>query len=82
MSKLGQSLTLFLFPIISTIAIGSADQLSKAQAVDMGLEAAASVSGVRLTAIAAALALVAGFMLFLLYDEKHVLAVIKSRDES
>jgi Na+/melibiose symporter-like transporter len=82
MSKLGQSLTLFLFPLISTIALGSADKLSKAQAIDMGLEAAASVSGVRLTAIAAAIALVAGFLLFLLYDEKHVLSVIKSREES
>ena len=82
MSKLGQSLTLFLFPLISTIALSSADKLSKAQAMDMGLEAAASVSGVRLTAIAAAVALIAGFLLFLLYDEKHVLSVIKSREES
>lgn len=84
MQKLGQSLTLFLFPIISTLSIGPATKISSDAAADTVLDPGTIVSvyGVRLTAIAAAIALLGGFILFLMYDEKRVLNIIKRREET
>ncbi len=81
MSKLGQSLTLFLFPLISTISIGAADKIAAAEAAAKGLEAGATVTGVRLTAVIAGLGLLAGFILFLMYDEKKILRTIATKED-
>ncbi|HAW86354.1 MAG: hypothetical protein A2087_07265 [Spirochaetes bacterium GWD1_61_31] len=76
MSKLGQSLTLFLFPLVSTIGLGAA-QTVNAVAGDRPT----TVLGVRLTAIIAAVGLLVGLLLFLGYNEKQVLKIIGSKEK-
>ena len=63
MSKLGASITLLIFPFITHI--GS----------ERG--GAPTVTGIRLTAIAAMIFLIIGLLLFLRYDEKSVLKTLK-----
>ncbi|GAB6089932.1 MFS transporter [Spirochaeta dissipatitropha] len=81
MSKLGQSLTLFIFPIVSTLAIGSVSRLSEAEALAQELVVGATVPGVRLTAIIAFIALFLGFLLFLRYDEKKILQTLALKED-
>lgn len=76
MSKLGQSLTLFLFPLVSTIGVKTAVAVSSAAG-----ESAVTVFGVRLTAIVAAVGLLIGLVLLLVYNEKQILATIAARDK-
>jgi Na+/melibiose symporter-like transporter len=77
MSKLGQSLTLFLFPLVSTIGIGAAAAVRSTVG-----DSPATVGGVRLTAIVAAIGLAIGLVLFLVYNEKQILATIASRGKA
>ncbi len=82
MSKLGQSLTLFVFPIVSTLTIGRAEVLTEAQAQAQELDVVgATTSGVRFTAVVAVVALAVGFALFLRYDEKKVLRTLATKEE-
>lgn len=81
MSKLGQSLTLFLFPAVSTLSIGAASKISAAEAAKKGLEPGATVMGVRFTAVIAAAGLLIGLFLFLMYNEKQILKTISTKEE-
>jgi Na+/melibiose symporter-like transporter len=76
MSKLGQSITLLLFPLLATLSIGEAkhfDVESKAKLVTIG--------GVRLTAVFAVIFCIVGLLLLLKYDEKRVNEILKSHGE-
>ena len=85
MQKLGQSLSVFIFPIIITLNIGAAQRNSEAieaGTVGMGgVDGAPTVMGVRLTALLAGIGLIVGLLLFLMYNEKHVLKVIAKREK-
>jgi Na+/melibiose symporter-like transporter len=82
MQKLGQSLSVFLFPIIITLNIGAAQRSAEAmEAGGQDLSSAPTVLGVRLTAILAGVGLIIGFILFLKYNEKHILNIISRREE-
>lgn len=98
MQKVGQSISVFLFPIIISLNIGvggaagrpPANATAEAGALDPSETGIASgdlggvptVTGVRLTAILAGIGLTIGLFLFLKYNEKQVLAVIDSRGRS
>lgn len=88
MSKLGQSLTLFLFPVVSTLAIGGLGQTAQMDAADAaelaaeGIQVAgATVLGVRMTAAVAMIGLIVGLILFLRYDERGILRTLATKED-
>ncbi|MCX8059178.1 MAG: MFS transporter [Spirochaetes bacterium] len=76
MSKLGQSITLLLFPMIATLKIGQI----KAIDIDSGAKLT-TVGGVRLTAVFAVVFCIIGLLLLLKYDEKKVNKILKEHGE-
>ncbi len=76
MSKLGQSITLLLFPLIATLQIGKTKEL-----ITDSIEKTVSIGGVRITAIIAVVFCIIGLLLFLKYDEKHILKVLKENEK-
>jgi len=92
MQKLGQSISLFIFPIIITLNLGAstggAESAAGSAVKNIPTEEIANAAtgvpteiGVRLTAVLAAVGLIAGFILFLMYNEKHVLKIISTKEE-
>ena len=76
MSKMGQTVAGFLIP--SLLLIGAATDQLKVGTGELATESAGAM-GVRVTAVVAAVFCLIGFALFLLYNEKGILATLAKR---